>query len=52
MLDHMLCSRALYGRFKAIEVFNEALGDEVLGFTRVDRPAGSYHACVVAEFAG
>ncbi len=52
MLDHMLCSRSLYGRFKAIEVFNEALGDEVLGFTRVDRPAGSYHACVVAEFAG
>lgn len=51
MLDHILASRALYGRFAAIEVHNEALSDEAVGFAKVDRPAGSYHACVVAEFA-
>lgn len=50
MLDHVLASRALYARFRRIEVFNEALSDEAIGFARIDRPAGSYHACVVAEF--
>ena len=50
MLDHVLCSRALYGRFRGLEVFNEALSDEAVGYARVDRPVGSYHACVVAEF--
>lgn len=52
MLDHILCSRALYGRFRSIESHNEALSDEAVGYARVDRPTGSYHACVVAEFAG
>lgn len=51
MLDHVLASRALYARFRSIEVYNEALSDEAIGFARVDRPAGSYHACVVAEFS-
>lgn len=51
MLDHILCSRSLYGRFCKIEAFNEALSDESVGYARVDRPLGSYHACVVAEFA-
>ncbi len=51
MLDHFLCSRALYAQFVKIEVFNEALGDEAIGFAKVDRPTGSYHACVVAEFS-
>ncbi|MGD9670056.1 MAG: endonuclease/exonuclease/phosphatase family protein [Hyphomicrobiaceae bacterium] len=51
MLDHILVSRAMYGRFGSIEVHNEALSDEAVGFARVDRPTGSYHACVVAEFA-
>ncbi|MEO1204708.1 MAG: endonuclease/exonuclease/phosphatase family protein [Pseudomonadota bacterium] len=51
MLDHILVSRSVYGRFRSIEVFNEALSDEAVGFARVDRPTGSYHACVVAEFA-
>ncbi len=51
MLDHVLCSRALYGRFKAIHVYNEALSDEAIAYARVDRPTGSSHACVVAEFA-
>jgi endonuclease/exonuclease/phosphatase family metal-dependent hydrolase len=51
MLDHILASRSCYARFRAIEVFNEALSDEAVGYARVDRPSGSYHACVVAEFA-
>lgn len=50
MLDHILVSRALYGRFAHIEVQNEALADEAVGYARVDRPAGSYHACLVAQF--
>lgn len=51
MLDHVLCSRGLYGRFRSIQVFNEAVSDEAVGYARVDRPVGSYHACVVAEFS-
>ena len=50
MLDHILCSRSLYGKFRGITVHNEALSDEAVGYARVDRPVGSYHACVVAEF--
>lgn len=50
MLDHILVSRSLYGRFAGITVHNEALSDEAVGFARVDRPAGSYHACLVAQF--
>ena len=50
MLDHILCSRSIYGRFQQVLVFNEAVGDEAVGYARVDRPAGSYHACIVAEF--
>lgn len=51
MLDHMLASRPLYARFQGIGVFNEALADEAVGFARVDRPSGSYHALLVATFA-
>ena len=51
MLDHVLCSRALYGRFKEIQIYNEALSDEAVAYARVDRPTGSSHACVVAEFS-
>jgi endonuclease/exonuclease/phosphatase family metal-dependent hydrolase len=51
MLDHILASRALYGQFRTIEVHNEALGDEVVGYAKIDRLLGSYHAAVVAEFA-
>lgn len=50
MLDHILASRALLGHFKAIEVHNETLGDELVGYAKVDRPPGSYHAAIVAEF--
>lgn len=50
MVDHMLASHALYGRFKSIEIHNEALGDEAIGYAKGIDPAGSYHAAVVAEF--
>lgn len=50
MVDHMLASHALYGRFKSIEIHNEALGDEAIGYAKGLAPAGSYHAAVVAEF--
>ncbi len=50
MVDHMLASHALYGHFKSIEIHNEALGDEAIGYAKGIAPAGSYHAAVVAEF--
>ena len=51
MLDHILASRAMLGRFRSIEVHNETLGDELIGFGKTRRAAGSFHAPVVAEFA-
>ncbi len=51
MLDHILVSRALYGHFREIEVHNETLGDELVGFGKGTRSAASYHAPMVAEFA-
>lgn len=50
MLDHILASRALYGHFRAIEVHNEGLGDEALGYGKALHSAASYHAPVVAAF--
>jgi len=50
MLDHILASRALYGHFRAIEVHNEGLGDEALGYGKAMHSAASYHAPVVATF--
>ena len=50
MLDHILVSRALYGRFQSIAVHNEALGDEAVGYGKGVDPPGSYHAAVVATF--
>ncbi len=50
MLDHILASRALYGHFRSIEVHNEGLGDELLGYGKALHSAASYHAAVVAEF--
>lgn len=49
MLDHILVSRALYGRFRAIEVHNEALGDEALAYGKRLHSPASYHAPVVVE---
>ena len=50
MLDHILASRSLYGHFRRIEVHNEGLGDEALGYGKAIHSAASYHAPVVAEF--
>jgi endonuclease/exonuclease/phosphatase family metal-dependent hydrolase len=50
MVDHILASRALYGRFRHVEVHNEWLGDEALGYAKALHSAASYHAPVVAEF--
>ncbi len=50
MLDHILASRALYGHFRSIEVHNEGLGDEALGYGKAMHSAASYHAPVVAQF--
>jgi endonuclease/exonuclease/phosphatase family metal-dependent hydrolase len=50
MLDHLLVSRTLLGRLDHVEVHNEALEDELLGYTTVHRSPESYHAPVVAQF--
>ena len=50
MLDHILVSRPLMGRYVGVEVHNEALGDELVSPTLVQAPPDSYHAPVVAEF--
>lgn len=49
MLDHILATRALTAHFRGIEVHNEAVPDEAVGYARIDRPPGSMHAAVVAE---
>ncbi len=51
MLDHILASRSLIADFRSIEVHNEMLEDEVVGYTKVAHAMGSYHAPVVADFA-
>ncbi len=51
MLDHMLASRALLGRFRLIEAHNETLIDEAVGFGKLRHAVASYHAPLVAEFA-
>ena len=51
MLDHILVSRALHGRFRSIEIHNESLGDELIAYTRHANASASSHAAVVAEFA-
>lgn len=51
MLDHILVSRSLLGLFRQVEIHNEALGDEVVGYAGIEQSPSSYHAPVVAEFA-
>jgi endonuclease/exonuclease/phosphatase family metal-dependent hydrolase len=51
MLDHILASQALQGRFMSIEIHNEALSDELIGYARHISASASAHAPVVAEFA-
>jgi endonuclease/exonuclease/phosphatase family metal-dependent hydrolase len=50
MLDHILASRALWRRFRGIEVHNQGLGDEALACAESTGVVGSLHAPVVAEF--
>jgi len=50
MLDHILASQGLYGHFRGVEVHNEGLGDEALGYGKALHSAASYHAPVVATF--
>lgn len=50
MLDHVLVSRPLLGRYIGAEVHNESLGDELISPTLVRRSPDSYHAPVVAAF--
>lgn len=50
MLDHVLVSHSLYGRFREISIHNEALGDEAVGYAMGLEGMGSYHAAVVATF--
>ncbi len=51
MLDHILVNRPLLAKFRHLEIHNEGLEDELVGYAKVDRPPDSYHAPVVAEFA-
>jgi endonuclease/exonuclease/phosphatase family metal-dependent hydrolase len=50
MLDHILSSQALHGCFRSIEIHNEALSDELIGYARHISASASTHAPVVAEF--
>lgn len=50
MLDHIMVSQAMLGRFRKAEIHNELLTDELLAFFARRRDAGSFHAPVVAEF--
>jgi len=51
MLDHILASQSLRGRFRSIEIHNEGLSDELIGYARQISASASAHAPVVAEFA-
>ena len=51
MLDHVLISQTLLADFRGIEVHNESVGDELVGYALVQQGTVSYHAPLVAEFA-
>lgn len=50
MLDHLLVSRTLLRHFRGVEIHNEALEDELVGYAAVQKSPESYHAPLVAEF--
>jgi endonuclease/exonuclease/phosphatase family metal-dependent hydrolase len=50
MLDHILISRSLLAAYRGLEVHNETLGDELVGFGRIRPLTSSYHAPVIATF--
>ncbi len=51
LLDHILVSRRLLGSFRAAELHNETLGDELISPALVWASPESYHAPLVAEFS-
>ena len=51
MLDHILVSRALLAGYRHLEIHNETVGDELVGYALVEQATVSYHAPLVAEFA-
>ncbi len=50
VLDHVLASRALFGRLREVQIHNEMLEDELVAYGRIDRPPESLHAPMVVEF--
>ena len=51
LLDHILVSRPLLGRYLGVELHNESLGDELVSPATIGAPPQSYHAPMVAEFS-
>lgn len=51
VIDHILASRALFGHLGEVQIHNEMLEDELIAFTRIDRPPDSLHAPMLAAFA-
>jgi hypothetical protein len=45
-------SHALLPQYRSFEVHNELISDQVFGFANVDENPVSYHAPLVAVFAG
>jgi hypothetical protein len=50
MLYHILVNRPALARFQAIEVHNETLCDELVGYGKTKHETSSFHAPLVAEF--
>jgi hypothetical protein len=50
MLDHLLVSRGLLAHYRGVEIHNEGLEDEVVGYALAPGSPESYHAPIVAEF--
>ena len=50
MLDHVLVSRPLFTHYRAVEIYNEALGDEAYAANQTPASPDSYHAPLVATF--
>ena len=50
MLDHMLVSRALFNRFRKIDIHNEVLKDELTDYQLGENLSVSHHAPIAASF--
>lgn len=51
MLDHIAVSYSLHRHFRAIDVHNEVLSDELVGYAKNLKSSHSFHAPVIAEFS-